>query len=92
MAPINEAKQPIVIGGVVIEHTDQKVCLVLGSLRCFGFHSSSNAFFVTNLFFVGTFSSGWIRRENTPVYLILSTVYSWHKPQDHLIKLYPSAY
>jgi hypothetical protein len=38
MAPIEEAKQPIVIGGVVIEHSDQKVCLdclVLGSLWCF---------------------------------------------------------
>jgi hypothetical protein len=54
MAPIEEAKQPIVVGGVVIEHTDQKVCLVLGSLWCFGFHSSSNAFFVINLFFIGT--------------------------------------
>jgi hypothetical protein len=41
MAPIEEAKQPIVIGDVVIGHTDQKVCLVLESLWCFGFHSSS---------------------------------------------------
>ena len=27
MAPIDEAGQPVVIGGVVIEHEDQKVCL-----------------------------------------------------------------
>ena len=26
MAPIDEAGQPVVIGGVVIEHEDQKVC------------------------------------------------------------------
>lgn len=32
MAPIDEAGQPVVIGGVVIEHEDQKVCCaVLGN-------------------------------------------------------------
>ena len=34
MAPIQDAGQPIVIGGVVIDHLDQKVCGYLGGL-CF---------------------------------------------------------
>ena len=34
MAPVEEAGQPVVIGGVVIEHDDQKVKLPSISLRC----------------------------------------------------------
>ena len=33
MAPIEEAGQPIVVGGVVIEHEDQKVTNRLQELR-----------------------------------------------------------
>jgi len=33
MAPIEEAGQPIVIGGVIVEHKDQKVRIVMCPLR-----------------------------------------------------------
>ena len=34
MAPVEEAGQPVVIGGVVIEHDDQKVNIQRTSLYC----------------------------------------------------------
>jgi len=38
MAPIQDAGQPIVIGGVEITHKDQKVSFFYGSCICVGFH------------------------------------------------------
>lgn len=77
MAPIEEAGQPIVIGGVVIEHKDQKVIFfvfdktVVTALR--------RRLFIDQLYYA-TYSktnSGQIKRGNTQVLQVHFTLLNW---------------
>ena len=62
MAPIEEAGQPIVIGGVVIPHSDQKVSWC--SLRSVANLSLSQRLTLTTVLSLYTYYSGLMRRES----------------------------
>jgi hypothetical protein len=76
MAPIEEAGQPIVVGGVVIEHEDQKVTNRLQELRYSSLicnpsltkHKRFSSLLLT---------SGQTKKESTLAILIQSIPRSW---------------
>ena len=76
MAPIEEAGQPIVIGGVVIEHKDQKVIFFVFDKTCAT--SLRRRLFIDPLY--ATYSktnSGQIKRGNTQVLQVHFTLLNW---------------